>query len=96
MPLRRMPPELWRVTRRKVWARDGGRCVRCATPVSLRTCHIDHKVSGKRGTNRISELRTLCGPCHVLRLDHRHRGMIAGALRAGIIGPDWRNHLWRG
>jgi 5-methylcytosine-specific restriction endonuclease McrA len=75
-------------------ARDGWQCVRCHAPVSETTAHIDHIKSGKRGTNAMSNLRALCRPCHVLRLDQRHRGMIANALRDGLIGPDWREHLW--
>jgi len=39
-------------------------------------------------------LRTLCRRCHVLRKDMRHRGMIASALRDGIIPPDWRGLVW--
>jgi hypothetical protein len=30
----------------------------------------------------------------VLRADPRHRGMIAAALRDGIIGADWRDYVW--
>lgn len=98
MPKKRQPKELWLVTREKVWRRDGGRCVRpsCQTPLALDECHIDHIKSGKLSNNSLSNLRTLCRRCHVLRADHRHRGMIAAALRDGIIGPDWRRHVWEG
>ena len=36
----------------------------------------------------------LCRRCHVLRADKRHRGMIANALRDGIIPPNWRELVW--
>jgi 5-methylcytosine-specific restriction protein A len=96
MPKKRQPREIWEETRRKVWERDGGMCQRGNHPVSLEECHIDHIVSGKRGTNHLSNLRTLCRYHHVLRADNRHRGMIAGALRDGIIPPDWRGLVWEG
>jgi hypothetical protein len=31
---------------------------------------------------------------HVLRADHRHRGMVANALKLGIIPPNWRELVW--
>lgn len=94
MPRRRQPREIWQETRRIVLARDGYQCVRCSVFLTEQTAHIDHIQSGKYGKNGISNLRTLCPRCHVLRADHRHRGMIARALAAGIIGPDWRQHVW--
>jgi len=96
MPKSRQPKEIWEETRRKVWERDKGLCQRCGEPVALEECHIDHIVSGKRGTNHMSNLRTLCRRCHVLRADNRHRGMIAKALELGIIPPDWRGLVWEG
>jgi 5-methylcytosine-specific restriction protein A len=64
-----------------------------------RACHIDHIVPLWRGvaaggTNADENLRTLCRRCHVLRIDPGHRGMIAEALKRGVIGPDYRDHLW--
>lgn len=96
MPKRRPPREVWAALRRIVWDRDGRRCVRCAVPVAFEVFHCDHIVSGKLGTNALGNLRTLCRRCHVLRADGRHRGMIAAALRDGIIGPDWRALVWDG
>ena len=46
------------------------------------------------GTNELTNLRTLCRRHHCLRADHRHRGMIAGALRDGVIPPNWRGLVW--
>ncbi len=95
MPKRRQPTEVWRnITRPKVFTRDGGKCVHCGIKLTLQTCHIDHIQSGKLGSNHISNLRTLCRRCHVLRSDSRHRGMIAGALRDGIITTNWREEVW--
>jgi 5-methylcytosine-specific restriction endonuclease McrA len=94
MPKHRPPDAVWKVIRELIWNRDGRRCVHCHEDVSLRTCHIDHIRSGKLATNEFKNLRTLCRRCHALRLDPRHRGMIAEALRDGIIGPNWRKETW--
>lgn len=97
MPKHRPPREIWRETRRRVLERDGYRCVgpTCGN-VSLteKTAHIDHIISGPFGTNKMSNLRSLCRRCHVLRLDFRHRGMIANALRDGIIPINYRELMW--
>jgi 5-methylcytosine-specific restriction protein A len=94
MPRKRQPREIWLETRRKVWERDGRKCVHCETPQALEECHIDHIKSGKLAGNELTNLRTLCRRCHVLRADKRHRGMIASALRDGIIPPNWRELVW--
>ena len=94
MPRRRPPPEIWEERRRLVWERDAGYCTHCGLPVALDECHCDHIRSGKLGSNEMANLRTLCRRCHVLRADNRHRGMIAAALRDGIIPPDWRGLVW--
>lgn len=95
MPKKRPPKEIWKETLRPiVWKRDGHRCIHCGVTLTLEECHIDHIRSGKLGSNKLSELRTLCRRCHVLRADNRHRGMIAAALRDGIIPPDWRGLVW--
>lgn len=94
MPRKRQPLELWRITRERIWKRDGCKCIRCSTLLPLNGCHIDHIKSGKHGSNADSNLRTLCRRCHVLRADNRHRGMIASALRDGIIPPNWRELVW--
>lgn len=94
MPRKRQTASMWRQTRRVIWFRDGERCVHCKKPVTLYECHIDHIVSGRMGTNRHSNLRTLCPRCHYLRGDFRHRGMTAAAIASGIIPADWRRHVW--
>lgn len=96
MPKHRPPREVWAVIRRQVWERDAGKCVRCGTPLTLKEAHIDHIKSGKLADNSLSNLRTLCRRCHVLRRDNRHRGMIAKALEDGIIPPNWRELVWEG
>lgn len=60
----------------------------------MEECHIDHIVSGKRGTNKLSNLRTLCRRCHTPRSCHRHQGMIAKAMADGVIPPHWRELVW--
>ncbi len=95
VPKRRLPKEIWfKNIRPAVWERDNMRCVRCNILVSLEECNIDHKQSGKLGTNKMNNLRTLCRRCHVLRADHRHQGMIAKALAEGLIPANWRDLVW--
>lgn len=95
MPRKRPPREVWEINiRPAIWKRDGGCCVRCKIPVALEKAHIDHIMSGKRATNQFANLRTLCRRCHVLRADHRHAGMIASALRDGIVPWNWREFVW--
>lgn len=96
MPRKRQPRSIWNKTRLKILERDGFKCVRCALTLTEGTAHIDHIRSGKLGTNADDNLRTLCRRCHVLRSDHRHRGMTANALRDGIIPHDWRRLVWDG
>lgn len=102
MPKSRQPKELWQETRKAVWLRDKGRCQgpyckdKPEWSINLKECHIDHIKSGKNSTNQLSNLRTLCRFCHTLRADNRHRGMVASALCAGIIPPNWRELVWEG
>lgn len=94
MPRKRQPSYVWNKTRRTVWKRDNGKCVHCGKKVALNKCHIDHIQSGKKGSNNLKNLRTLCPVCHILRKDFRHRGMIARALKEKLIPPDWRKFTW--
>jgi len=94
MPKKRPPREIWSNIRKIIWLRDNKCCTHCHTTIPLNECHIDHIVSGKYGTNKFNNLRTLCRRCHVLRSDSRHRGMIANAIRDGIIPADWRSYTW--
>ena len=96
MPRHRPPQEVWEEIRRLVWERDNRGCVHCNTLQNLEEANIDHIKSGKNATNELKNLRTLCRRCHVLRADKRHRGMIARALRDGIIPPNWRELVWEG
>lgn len=94
MPKKRQPREIWYATRLRVLERDGYKCVKGGCEVTEQTAHIDHVVSGKLGTNAMDNLRTLCRLHHVLRADPRHRGMLASALRDGILPEDWRSLIW--
>lgn len=96
---RRLPRPIWHIVRERVWARDEGYCqgpyCRDAAPIPLEQAHIDHRRPLMRGgANSLDNLRTLCRRCHVLRADNAHRGMIAAALRDGIIPADWRALVW--
>lgn len=102
MPRKRQPKEIWQETRCKVWERDNHCCQSPLQPplcigkpfIALNKCHIDHIKSGKNAGNELENLRTLCPVCHVLRVDFRHRGMIARALEKGLIPADWRKLVW--
>ncbi|GAQ19047.1 TerF [Oceanobacillus picturae] len=95
MPKIRPPRETWFKTIRPiVWKRDGGMCSNCGIGLSLYECNIDHIISGVRGSNKLLNLRTLCKKCHVLRLDHNHRGMIQAAIKNELIPPNWRDMVW--
>lgn len=96
MPKKRVPREVWRLLRAKVWQRDAGLCQYPGGkhPVTLAEAHIDHIRSGKLADNSLGNLRTLCRMHHVLRADPRHRGMTAKALRDGVIPPNWRGLIW--
>jgi 5-methylcytosine-specific restriction endonuclease McrA len=100
MPRRRQPRDIWQQTRARIWQHDRGRCQgpycqdKPPWSLPLEQAHIDHLISGKLGTNDDRNLRVLCRRCHVLRADRRHRGMIAQALRKGIIPPNWRELVW--
>lgn len=94
MPKRRQPREVWQKVRTRIWLRDLRRCSHCEDSVVFEKCHIDHIQSGKSGSNGALNLRCLCRRCHVLRSDNRHRGMIASALRDGIIPSNWRDYIW--
>jgi 5-methylcytosine-specific restriction endonuclease McrA len=102
MPRKRQPREIWEQTRIKVWTRDRGRCQGpyCKGlndwSLKLNKAHIDHVFSGKNAGNKLTNLRTLCRRCHVLRADKRHRGMISKALSDGVIPPNWRELVWEG
>ena len=102
MPKSRQPKAIWYQTRKRIWKRDKGRCQgpycqdKPEWSLRLDQCHIDHIQSGKTGSNTDNNLRTLCRRCHTLRADNRHRGMIASALRAGVIPPNWRQLVWEG
>lgn len=100
MPKKRPPKEVWGQIRETIWRRDKGRCQgpycreQPEWSLPLERCQIDHIKSGKLADNSLKNLRTLCRRCHVLRLDHRHRGMIAAALRDGLIPANWRELVW--
>lgn len=95
MPKSRLPYNIWyKNIRPAVLKRDNYRCTNCSKLVSGENCHIDHIVSGKTGSNKISNLRTLCISCHSLRQCNRHRGLTAKAVGDGLIPPNWRQLTW--
>ncbi|TDH56359.1 HNH endonuclease [Dankookia rubra] len=59
----------WQQVRQAVIARDGGRCTVCRGPGNT-VDHIREVRDG--GTDALSNLRLMCGPCHNRR--HGERG----------------------
>ncbi|OLS37719.1 HNH endonuclease [Bacillus sp. MRMR6] len=94
MPKIRPPRAILSNLRWIVWNRDKRKCVRCKKRLEFEAFHLDHIISGKYGTNKICNLRTLCPTCHVLRACHRHQGMISNALATGIVPVNWRELVW--
>jgi len=96
VPKKRQPIAVWQKTRERIWLRDGGMCQYPygEHTIRLEEANIDHIKSGKLSGNEDSNLRVLCRYHHVLRIDHRHRGMIASALQDGIIPANWRELMW--
>lgn len=95
MRTRRPKREKWAALRETCWQRDKSVCQHCGATVTLDTCHCDHITPlSCGGSNGMDNLRTLCPRCHVLRSDEQHRGMIARALKLGIIPADWRGLVW--
>jgi 5-methylcytosine-specific restriction endonuclease McrA len=102
----RQEPELWAISRERVWLRDRGRCQSptdappkqndlCQQTVALEDCHIDHvRPLSSGGSNHARNLRTLCPICQALRLDEKHRGMLMTMVKKGLIPIDWRQHTW--
>lgn len=98
---RRQPSLLWQETRTRIWHRDEGRCQGpyCqrypSYSLSLKEAQIDHILElSKGGTDADTNLRTLCRRCHCLRASIAHQGMVASALRDGLIPPNWRTLVW--
>lgn len=60
-----------RPIRRKIWERDGGKCVICGSTVGCECSHIDHSRENPR-YNHESNGRLLCKPDHYL-VDHVNR-----------------------
>ena len=87
-PSKRQEREVWGRTRRCVWERSRGRCMRrtCRKEVGLEECHIHHVIPVScGGTNRFLNLMCLCPHCHCL-IDHSsHEGLYRAGLDAGII-----------
>lgn len=100
---KRQPANLWQQTRRRIWQRDQARCqgpyCRHSPPdsLALQDAQIDHILElSQGGTDADANLRTLCRRCHCLRASIAHQGMIAAALRDGVIPPNWRSLVWEG
>ncbi|MBD2157025.1 HNH endonuclease signature motif containing protein [Leptolyngbya sp. FACHB-16] len=101
MRRKRQSKPIWQQTRKRIWRRDRGKCQgpycedKPLGSLPLRHAHIDHiKELRYGGTNADSNLRTLCRFCHTLRANKSHQGMIAQALRDGVIPPHWRSLVW--
>lgn len=54
---------LWKSIRRRVFQRDGFRCVRCQWPKKLQVHHRAYDPATLRG-DTLNSLSTVCGRCH--------------------------------
>jgi len=89
---RQPPSAVWTDRGRTAWERDGRQCVRCEAFLSFKDSRTDRvDPSGSYG---LGNLRTLCRRCYTLRVANVGKGLAAGALRDGIIPPDWRGLVW--
>lgn len=58
--------------RRLVFERDGGCCLSCGVPLTIRTAQLDHIVPWSAGGPDTSDnLRILCQPCNEARSNYR-------------------------
>ena len=77
------------LTRRAVFARDGGRCVYCAAPATS----IDHVVPRSRGGQHVwDNVVSCCRRCNHAKADH-HIAELGWRLRClpqAPSGPAWR------
>lgn len=61
----RLSPSGLRTQRKRVWLRDGRRCVMCGALLDLAEAEIDHRIPRSRGRDDSMEnLQTLCRDCH--------------------------------
>lgn len=60
--------EIWHKVKQFVYERDKGKCQYCGQPVEYRQSHCHHVLElSQGGTNHLSNLKTLCVPCHESR-----------------------------
>jgi hypothetical protein len=52
----------WAAARAAAWTRDGGRCTSCGGPAA-EVHHLRARSAG--GTDHVSNLTSLCHPCHL-------------------------------
>jgi hypothetical protein len=70
MPLLEYSSARWRLLREQCFARDGHRCMLCNADGPLE-CH--HRTYERAGEELLSDLTTLCTPCHDVVTDHQRR-----------------------
>lgn len=82
--------EAWRHRRLRILARAGNRCEMCGR----RAGQVHHDIYRHPwGTERDTDLRALCGPCH--RAEHSADGQARkwaareNAWATTVYGPDW-------
>ena len=66
-----LPRWAWARLRRRVFDRDGWQCVVCHSRARLECDHIEGLAEG--GTNELTNLRTVCRPCHLRMSGDKHR-----------------------
>lgn len=80
-------PNDWDELRRRVYRRDGLRCTNCGS--SDVVLHAHHVVPLSRGgTNSLTNLTSLCDPCHTLVHPHMQEPQYAADwMRPGAVPP---------
>ncbi|WP_425300163.1 HNH endonuclease [Nocardia flavorosea] len=100
----RARPTGWARLRARTYYRDGRQCVGCGRALKLTEARCDHIVPwSKGGTDELSNLQTLCVPCHNAKsADETRKRMRTGEPRRPVDRerPDgWWSNLgdtsWR-
>lgn len=66
----------WQSLREQVLRRDNGVCVLCCAAVATEVDHVVPLASG--GSNAVTNLQSVCGPCHAAKSRAQAAGLATG------------------